>query len=99
MRFPRFGGQSNNGVYGGFGSKPADKAWTPSSQASAEPTERVPKRFRRLRLRRRRVAHMGPDPDYISIPIWTVIAGAIILGTAITGGLMHGLFPWLLELF
>ncbi len=57
---PRQGG--NNGWYGGAGSRPAHKAWTPGGSSSPQrPPERVPKRFRRLRLRRRTRSSVAPD--------------------------------------
>ena len=43
-----------NGIYGGIGSKPGVEPWTPGGRRRLGPREWVPKRLRRLRLRRTR---------------------------------------------
>ena len=69
---------SPNGIYGGVGSKNASRPWTPPVQRKVEDEVDVPKRFRRLRLRRTRRSKMEPTPDYVLIPI-TVVAVPMVL--------------------
>ena len=54
MRLPFTRRRQNSGIYGGFGSKASEQAWQPSAHANEPGGERVPKRYRRLRLRRLR---------------------------------------------
>ncbi len=86
MKLPREPGQGNSGYYGGVGSKPAPTPWTPSSAEPDAAPEKVPSRFRRLRLRRTQRSKMEPTPDYVLVPAAVVIVGLlIVLAIAIFG--------------
>ena len=58
-----------NGIYGGIGSKPAPETWVPGKDESEYDGDRVPRRFRRLRLKRRRT-HLSRMHDAELIPGW-----------------------------
>ena len=78
MRIPLGGEQKNEGFYGGVGAKPAQKPWTPAVHEPERPQERIPRRFRGLKLRRRR-SRMEPTPDYVLIPVAVVGIGLVFL--------------------
>lgn len=78
MRIPLGGQQKNEGYYGGVGSQPAPRAWTPKIHETEAPSEKVPRKLRGLRLRRRR-SRMEPTPDYIAIPVAVVAIGFLFL--------------------
>ena len=76
MRIPRGKDQGNSGYYGGFGSKPAAKVWTPGRQApKAVP---VGERRKRVRLRRTRRARFDGD-DTASRLAGVVVFGIVLL--------------------
>lgn len=72
------GRQRNEGYYGGVGSKPAPKVWTPPVHEVGAPPEPVPKKFRRLRLFRTRRSRMEPTPSYVLAPV-LIVAGFFAL--------------------
>ena len=53
-----------NGIYGGIGTRPAHENWTPGAKDEADAPEAVPKRFRRLRLKRTKSRTMYSDQAY-----------------------------------
>jgi len=75
MKIPTPRNQGYNGGYGGVGSKPSPKVWTPGTKGRRART-RVPRRFRHIRLRRTKRSRMEPMS----------VAGGIVL-TAILLGL------------
>ena len=79
MRIPIGGKHKNEGFYGGVGSKPAPKTWTPEVHEEEAPPQRVPAKFRGLRLRRTRRSQMEPTPDYVAIPVAVVAIGLLFL--------------------
>ena len=72
------GEQKNQGIYGGVGSKAAPPVWTPAVSRDVRPAEAVPRRFRGLRLRRRR-SRMEPTPPHVLIPVGVVALGLLFL--------------------
>ena len=69
-----------NGIYGGIGTRPAPEVWTPGSDETPVTEERVPSRFRRLRLRHGRARDRGgADPSsrfYLALGIFLLVAVA-----------------------
>ena len=74
-----------NGIYGGMGSAPAHEPWTPGREDKPGENEHVPKRWRRLRLRRTRLRPSASGdgsawPAYlffgiVVIPLLIVVVG------------------------
>ncbi len=68
-----------SGYYGGVGSKPAVPFWTPGADGDpAAPEERVPKRFRRLRLRRTRPRASVSRAVDVGVPLFVFIAAVVL---------------------
>ncbi len=81
MRLPFTRGRQNSGMYGGFGSKASDKAWQPSSHAADRDKDRVPRRFRRLRLVR---AARRPSLDMNdTAPPAPILLALVLVGLAL----------------
>ena len=81
-----------NGIYGGVGSKPAPKVWTPSTARRGRPRERVPARFRRLRIRRTKRSRMQPTPPYVLIPVLLVAIPMAFFAAVLVWHLVAELF-------
>lgn len=72
-----------SGYYGGVGSKPASPFWTPGAdEDAAAPEERVPKRFRRLRLHRTRPRESVSRAVDIGVPLFVFIAAVVLFFVA-----------------
>lgn len=88
LKLPKPGTDGYAGVWGGFGSKPAYKAWQPRSSPAAGTGEPVPERFRRLRLRRRpglRRTSAGSPLLSILVGVLALVGAALITyGCAVT---------------
>jgi hypothetical protein len=90
MKLPRDRSPRNDGFYGGFGSRHAPQVWTPHVSSADEPRERVPKRFRRLRLRRRRSARREgvrdgiPDPVVFAMVLVIALMGLAVLAVLLS---------------
>ncbi len=85
MRIPLGGRQKNEGHYGGMGSRPGAKHWTPTVHKEDAPSEKVPRKFRGLRLRRRR-SRMEPTPAYMQISLAAIVLGFLWLVIALILG-------------
>lgn len=70
--------QNNDGGYMAVGSKRHTKPWTPKVHTSESEPEEVPRRFRGLRLRRRRSTE-EPTPYYVWLPVFLVVVGFLFL--------------------
>ena len=73
MRLPFPRRRTNQGIYGGFGSKASDKPWQPSAHNEPPEPDKVPKRFRRLRLRKPRW-RASDEPIGPGLNIWCFLA-------------------------
>ena len=71
-----------NGIYGGIGSRPADEAWTPAVTEEPERKRPVPKKWRRLKLRRTRQRPMLEDEtdNWPAIYVMAMFAMPIVVG-------------------
>ncbi len=78
MRLPFTRRRQNSGIYGGFGSRASEQAWQPSAHANEPAVERVPKRLRRLRLRRLQRPG-GLSGESAGVP------GIIVMGACLAG--------------
>jgi len=84
-----------NGIYGGVGSAPAHEPWTPVREGGSGPQEHVPRRFRRLRLRRTRIRPSASGdgsawPAYLVFGI--VVIPLVILLLGFFGSMVLSLF-------
>lgn len=81
MRRPSENRQYGSGEYGGFGTKAAHKAWQPGGAADEEAApERVPRRFRRLRLRRKRLHNRDTEPVPFVVGFVMIAASVPLVG-------------------
>lgn len=78
-----------NGIYGGMGSKPGKATWVPWVEATAEEPERVPRRFRRIRLKRAKTRLTRPDEMGV-VSGWMILLFLLLAAVAAAATL----FPW-----
>jgi len=84
-----------NGVWGGIGSRPGHEPWTPGGEAGPGEREHVPRRLRRLRLRRTRIRPSASGdgsawPAYLVFGI--VVIPLLILLVGFFGSMVRGFF-------
>jgi hypothetical protein len=68
----------NTAIHSPIGTKPGVDVWTPEVHKAEEKPERVPLRFQRLHLRRRR-SRMEPTPMYVLMPVVVCLLGFLAL--------------------
>ena len=85
-----------NGIYGGIGSRPAHEAWTPSAPDQPDAKRPIPKKWRRMRLRRTRPRPMASEEAsgrgvavlfvaaFIVAMVLTAVFGLPMLGGSVT---------------
>jgi len=67
-----------SGGFGGVGSKPADRAWSPAARPPSDEPDPVPKKLRRLRLRRKSARDReGTGPQ--GAPIDDILLGVVFI--------------------
>jgi hypothetical protein len=71
-RHPKSEGGAN-GIYGGIGSRPAPETWVPGAEDAASEDEPVPRRLRKIRLRRSRTPLTRED-EMSFVPGWLLLA-------------------------
>lgn len=96
MRYkqPRATG-GHNGGFGGVGTRPADRAWTPAARRPSGDADPVPRKWRRLRLRRKRarerndIAPKGSPAGDIGLGILFILCafGSLYVAAADSAGL------------
>ena len=83
MKIPTPRNQGYNGGYGGVGSKPAPRVWTPGGGSSAKETRKrrsiVPRRLRNIRLRRTTRSRVEPLSGAGLVALATVALGLAYL--------------------
>ena len=92
MKLPREPHQGNSGYYGGVGSKPGHKPWTPRARKADAPATPDParKRIARLQLTRRRRAHPSDHAGFLPVPI---VVAMLIVGLYLLGLLLGWITP------
>lgn len=81
IRVPTPPASGHAGVWGGFGTKPAPRVWTPGRPSAAPSDEPVPPRFRRLRLLRRpglRRTRAGTPVLAMAVTLIALVAAALV---------------------
>ena len=78
MKIPMPRNRGYNGGYGGVGSKPSPKVWTPGTKGRRART-RVPKRFRHIHLRRTQRSRMESMSVAGGIALTAILLGLALL--------------------